>query len=79
MKHGSTKFKEYLLVFLNKILEDGAVPEDLNIGKCVLIFKVFNFRKVTEYIIKTIHFRGAILFCLVSTGPSLSLLIYCAL
>ena len=44
LKNGSYNFKQFLLVFLNRILEDGAVPEALNIGKCMLIFKV-NFQK----------------------------------
>ena len=26
--------------FLNKILSDGGVPPDLNVGKCMLIHKV---------------------------------------
>jgi hypothetical protein len=40
LKNCSYNFKQFLLVFLNRILEDGAVPEALNIGKCMLIFKV---------------------------------------
>ena len=40
LKNGSYNFKQFLLVFLNRILEDGAVPEALNTGKCMLIFKV---------------------------------------
>ena len=38
--NSSDKFKQYLLIFYNKILEEGKVPEELNIGKCVLIHKV---------------------------------------
>ena len=34
------KFKNYLLTFYNKILQEGKVPTDLNIGKCCLIWKV---------------------------------------
>ena len=45
LKNGSYNFKQFLLVFLNRILEDGAVPEALNIGKCMLIFKV-NYQKL---------------------------------
>ena len=40
LKNSSFKFKQYLLVFLNKIMKDGFVPEALNIGKCMLIYKV---------------------------------------
>ena len=36
----SVKFKHYILIFLNKIIQDGKVPQDLNIGKCILIYKV---------------------------------------
>ena len=38
--NSSFHFKQYLLAFYNKIIEEGAVPEELNIGKCVLIHKV---------------------------------------
>jgi hypothetical protein len=44
LKNGSYNFKQFLLVFLNRIHDDGAVPEALNVGKCMLIFKV-NFQK----------------------------------
>ena len=40
LKNSSYKFRQYLLVFLNKIMKDGLVPEALNVGKCVLIHKV---------------------------------------
>ena len=40
LKHSSPQFKQYLLVFLNQVLEDGVVPEQLNTGKCMLVFKV---------------------------------------
>jgi hypothetical protein len=40
LRHSSFIFKQYLLIFLNKIIEDGLVPPDLNKGKCMLIFKV---------------------------------------
>ena len=40
LKNCSTRFKHYLLIFLNKILEDGIVPQNLNSGKCMLIHKV---------------------------------------
>ena len=45
LKNGSYNFKQFLLVFLNRILEDGSVPEALNKGKCMLIFKV-NYQKL---------------------------------
>ena len=40
LKHSSQQFKMYLLTFLNKIIEDGIVPEALNLGKVMLIYKV---------------------------------------
>ena len=42
LKNSSFNFKQYLLMFLNKILEDGFVPQNLNLGKCMLIHKVCN-------------------------------------
>ena len=40
LKHSSFSFKQYLMTFLNKVLDDGAVPQELNLGKCMLIYKV---------------------------------------
>ena len=40
LKNASFKFKQYLMIFLNKILENGVVPQNLNLGKCMLIYKV---------------------------------------
>lgn len=40
LKHSSQKSKLYLQSLLNKILEDGDVPSELNKGKCMLIYKV---------------------------------------
>ena len=40
MKNSGYGFRLYLMNFLNKILSDGGVPPDLNIGKCMLIHKV---------------------------------------
>lgn len=40
LRNSSFKFKQYLLVFLNKIMESGSVPTKLNLGKCLLIGKV---------------------------------------
>ena len=40
LKNSGYKFRLYLLTFLNKILEGGGVPPDLNIGKCMLVHKV---------------------------------------
>ena len=42
LKHSSFKSKLYLQTFLNRIIEDGEVPEELNQGKCMLIFKVLS-------------------------------------
>ena len=40
LKNSSFDFKQYLMIFYNKILSDGSVPEPLNQGKCILIYKV---------------------------------------
>ena len=40
IKNSGDKFKSYLLLFLNRIMDEGAVPEELNKGKCLLIHKV---------------------------------------
>ena len=42
LKNSGTKFRAYLHTFLNKMLELGKVPQELNAGKCMLIFKVGN-------------------------------------
>ena len=38
LRQSSHKARLYLQTFLNKIIEDGEVPQDLNVGKCMLIF-----------------------------------------
>ena len=40
LKNSSSMFQQYLLQFFNKIMEDGIVPEALNTGKCILVYKV---------------------------------------
>ena len=40
LKNSTKNFKMYILIFLNKIIEDGRVPEALNLGKVMLIYKV---------------------------------------
>ena len=40
IKNSSQTFRLYLQTFLNKIIDDGEVPSDLNIGKCILVHKV---------------------------------------
>ena len=40
IKNSSFLFKQYLLVFFNQIISDGSVPESLNQGRCILIYKV---------------------------------------
>ena len=40
LKHSDSQFRNYLLTFLNQILQSGDVPKELNIGKCMLVFKV---------------------------------------
>ena len=41
LKNASPLFKKYLLIFLNQIIDDGLVPQQLNTGKCMLIHKVY--------------------------------------
>ena len=48
MKNSSLKFRQYLLIFLNKIMEEGVVPEALNSGKCMLIYKVITTFKLVS-------------------------------
>ena len=43
LKNSGPKFRQYLIEFLNKILRNGQVPEALNVGKCILIYKVYSF------------------------------------
>ena len=40
LKNTGLRFMLYLQSFLNKVMEDGQVTQDLNIGKCMLIYKV---------------------------------------
>ena len=40
LKNSGHRFRLYLMTFLNRILSEGGVPPDLNIGKCMLIHKV---------------------------------------
>ena len=40
LKNSSCQFKQYLLLFLNHMISDGKVPDELNQGKCMLIHKV---------------------------------------
>ena len=47
LKNTSYTSKLYLQTFLNQIIDDGEIPEDLNIGKCMLIFKV-KFPTITK-------------------------------
>ena len=47
LKNSNLKSRLYIQSFLNKILSDGEVPEDLNLGKCMLIFKVIRRNHLT--------------------------------
>ena len=40
LKNTSVEARLYIQTFVNKILTEGEVPESLNKGKCVLIYKV---------------------------------------
>ena len=47
LKNSSYGSKLYLQTFLNRIIEDGEVPQDLNLGKCMLIYKVCPLLTIT--------------------------------
>ena len=40
LQNSGSKFRQYLIMLLNKVLEEGVVPSSLNRGKCVLVHKV---------------------------------------
>ena len=40
LKNTGFSFRLYLQAFLNKVMETGTIPPDLNIGKCMLVHKV---------------------------------------
>ena len=40
LQNSGSKFRQYLILFLNKVLEEGVVPSSMNRGKCVLVHKV---------------------------------------
>ena len=40
LRHTNLNSRLYLQTFLNQIISDGEVPPDLNLGKCMLIYKV---------------------------------------
>ena len=42
LKNASCSLKQYLMIMLNKILDEGEVPPAMNLGKCILIHKVSN-------------------------------------
>ena len=42
LKNSSYQSKFYLQSFLNKVIQDGEVPVELNRGKCMLVFKVWS-------------------------------------
>ena len=46
LKYSNSNFRNYLLTFLNKVLETGKVPKELNIGKCMLVFKVISLHLI---------------------------------
>ena len=57
LKNSSYKSKFYLQSFLNRIIQDGEVPVELNRGKCMLIYKVY-FITIEKQILNTIYFQG---------------------
>ena len=48
LKNSGPKFRKHLLIFLNKIIENGQVPEAMNKGKCMLLSKVSRYKKDTK-------------------------------
>ena len=40
LKNTNLKFRRYQKIFLNKVMDEGSVPPDLNKGKCLLVYKV---------------------------------------
>ena len=46
LKYSNSHFRDYLMAFLNKVLETGEVPKELNIGKCMLVFKVVSLHLI---------------------------------
>ena len=68
LKNCSLHFKNYLLIFLNKILGEGRVPQQLNLGRCMLIYKVCK-TKLLKLIDHTKFSRGAIPYQLHNTAP----------
>ena len=50
IRNCSDNFKQYLLLFLNQLITEGRVPEELNLGKCVLIHKVIIIKDIPNKI-----------------------------
>ena len=49
LKNTNTESRIYIKIFLDKIMQNGEVPEDLNQGKCVLIYKVLMAKKNNKF------------------------------
>ena len=79
LKNASFKFKQYILIFLNKIIEEGVVPQKMNIGKCILIFKVLLFKNpiLISPHITLYKFRVVTLLTPHNTDPLRFLQTYC--
>ena len=45
LRHTNYNSRLYLQTFLNQIISDGEVPPDLNLGKCMLIYKVLSINR----------------------------------
>ena len=56
IRNCSLDFKQYLLLFLNQIINEGRVPEELNLGKCVLIHKVIIVIPFTHFKLTYFYF-----------------------
>jgi hypothetical protein len=77
LKNSSPKFKHYLLIFLNQILEDGAVPGNLNVGKVMLIHKVEKSCPITHFCFNYVLLLRVVIHCNPQTiGPSRFLQIF---
>ena len=79
LKNTNFDSRLYLQTFLNKIISDGEVPPDLNLGKCMLVHKVkHTVSNVQIYIYYLIIPRVEIHVSQVCTDPLLFQVTCCA-
>ena len=56
LKNSGQQFKLYLQILLNKVIGEGHIPQNLNIGKCLLVHKVYY--RILKTIISTNIYSG---------------------